>query len=176
MEKNYIAHSGILGMKWGRRRYQNEDGTYTEEGKARRRYEYANATELSDEELRERTNRMNLERNYYEAQSNYSKTMRDMELRRIEASKTSFQKFLEKPAVKKYLDKTLESVIDKTTKAISDSFKKPKEYSNDLARILDKDYSKMTREEMESFGIVDKDGTYNLEKLLKLRDKKNKDD
>ena len=33
----YIAHHGSKGMKWGVRRYQNEDGTYTELGKERRR-------------------------------------------------------------------------------------------------------------------------------------------
>lgn len=32
-----IAHYGTKGQKWGLRRYQNTDGTYTEEGKARRR-------------------------------------------------------------------------------------------------------------------------------------------
>lgn len=32
-----IYHWGILGQRWGQRRFQNEDGTYTEEGKARRR-------------------------------------------------------------------------------------------------------------------------------------------
>lgn len=37
MEKNELTHWGIPKMKWGVRRYQNEDGTYTEEGKARRR-------------------------------------------------------------------------------------------------------------------------------------------
>lgn len=31
----YIAHHGILGQKWGIRRYQNPDGTLTPEGKAR---------------------------------------------------------------------------------------------------------------------------------------------
>lgn len=34
---NELKHHGILGMKWGRRRYQNPDGTYTTEGKLRRR-------------------------------------------------------------------------------------------------------------------------------------------
>lgn len=31
----YIAHHGILGQKWGVRRYQNQDGTLTPEGKSR---------------------------------------------------------------------------------------------------------------------------------------------
>ena len=30
-----LSHSGIKGQKWGMRRYQNEDGTLTEEGKVR---------------------------------------------------------------------------------------------------------------------------------------------
>ena len=37
-EQNYLAHSGIKGQKWGVRRYQNEDGTLTEEGKQRYGY------------------------------------------------------------------------------------------------------------------------------------------
>lgn len=32
-----VLHSGVIGQKWGQRRWQNEDGSYTEEGKARRR-------------------------------------------------------------------------------------------------------------------------------------------
>lgn len=37
MSKAYLVHHGILGQKWGIRRFQNKDGTYTFEGKRRRR-------------------------------------------------------------------------------------------------------------------------------------------
>lgn len=39
---NELTHWGVKGQKWGIRRYQNEDGTLTEEGKKR----YKNNPEL----------------------------------------------------------------------------------------------------------------------------------
>lgn len=118
-----LAHWGIVGMKWGVRRYQNKDGSLTSAGKKRRarleadlkereksikrreREKAANdklaaksaeldereralrgegktrrpntsperkktASEMSDDELRERTNRMMMEAQYYNAQKN----------------------------------------------------------------------------------------------------------
>lgn len=35
MYEMYLAHHGILGMKWGLRRYQNKDGSLTPAGKTR---------------------------------------------------------------------------------------------------------------------------------------------
>ena len=54
-----LYHHGIKGQKWGVRRFQNEDGTLTEEGKAR----YAEYEKQLNEEAREFTNKIAL-RNY----------------------------------------------------------------------------------------------------------------
>jgi GNAT superfamily N-acetyltransferase len=37
MHSDYLSHHGILGQKWGVRRFQNPDGTLTEEGVYHRR-------------------------------------------------------------------------------------------------------------------------------------------
>lgn len=62
-----LYHSGIKGQKWGIRRYQNEDGTLTDAGKARYSKEgkkITDPTKLSDKELNDINRRLGAESQY----------------------------------------------------------------------------------------------------------------
>lgn len=59
-----LYHHGIKGQKWGRRRYQNRDGTLTPAGKKRYGKPSEDISTMSDKELRDKVNRMNLEKRY----------------------------------------------------------------------------------------------------------------
>ena len=72
---NELYHHGILGQKWGIRRYQNKDGTLTSAGKKRKSAISSDAaeaneirkkkvSEMSNVELRKLNDRQNLERQY----------------------------------------------------------------------------------------------------------------
>ena len=56
MDTNELRHHGILGMKWGRRRYQNKDGSLTAAGK--KRYSDSDGHDKSDETPEQKKNRI----------------------------------------------------------------------------------------------------------------------
>ena len=93
MSSNELTHHGIKGMRWGVRRYQNKDGSLTKAGRkkmAKLDKEYSKLTgqnrnrnrnrnaespnarlsKMSDDEIRARINRINLERDYLDLINN----------------------------------------------------------------------------------------------------------
>ena len=53
---NSLEHYGIKGQKWGQRRFQNPDGSYTELGKERRRVGYQESDEKKEKEANANAN------------------------------------------------------------------------------------------------------------------------
>ena len=64
---NYLEHHGILGMKWGIRRYQNEDGSYTSAGKEHRKTLGQHVREYSLKSTKRAIDRSRSNIRYYDA-------------------------------------------------------------------------------------------------------------
>ena len=140
---SYIAHHGIIGMKWGVRRYQNKDGTLTNAGKKRYSPDgdagspapnsgtgkktdtsSKSVSEMSDEELRTRLNRINMEDQYNAAMAkrNPQKNQRVNKLVNDlaeQAVRNFAQKGIEKLIKKVFDDKEIDTITKYDTEDLS---------------------------------------------------------
>lgn len=120
MSNTELRHWGILGMKWGRRRYQNKDGSLTPEGKKR----------YAEEDM--------VDESHVKARAKSAKSMNDQDLQeailRLQREKlysdltkpkvTKGREFVDK-AINKLGDKTLEVAVNKLSdKVINKTFDK----------------------------------------------------
>ena len=132
---NELYHHGIKGQKWGVRRYQNKDGSLTNAGRrraAKLENEYERVTgkkvsklsgghssdkksvrDMTEDELREKTNRLRLEKDYIEAQKNHIQTQQ--QLSALQPKKVNKGKELAEKMIK---DVVAPKVVDLGTKYI----------------------------------------------------------
>lgn len=139
---NSLQHHGVKGQRWGFRRYQNKDGTLTALGRKREKEmsdklksankqlkalqkenetlrknstpASRNTKEMTDEELRQKINRLNMEKQY----SDIYKQLYPEQPKKEHPGKAYAKKFLSESVVpaltnvgKSYLEKTLKKAL-----------------------------------------------------------------
>ena len=132
---DYLVHHGILGMKWGVRRYQNKDGSLTAEGRKRYLNDDGTYNEIAKKEipltaqtnaeLQQTVTRMNLERQY--------RQLSEEERKRNESRVAKILADFAEKAAGRIFDKALSSMLDKAKGGDDDEDEKKSlsDYSKD---------------------------------------------
>lgn len=132
---DYLVHHGILGMKWGVRRYQNKDGSLTAEGRKRYLNDDGTYNEIAKKEipltaqtnaeLQQTVTRMNLEKQY--------RQLSEEERKKNESRVVKVLADFAEKAAGRIFDKALSSMLDKAKSGNDDDDEKKSlsDYSKD---------------------------------------------
>ena len=170
---DYLVHHGILGQKWGVRRYQNPDGSLTSEGKERYGYKT-----MSDSELRDAVNRKRLENRYKELKTGRGTNVsRSIESATGKAGQLAKAQYGDKnPKTKtvnaagnvakdagKIVDKATETKIKADRNKIDTSKLSKEDLQKAINRMeLEKEYEKLSKSEIERGKILTTDALQNI--------------
>ena len=129
-----LYHYGIPGMKWGVRRYRKKDGSLTRAGRKRygddRHEDYKKAHDnksvslMSNQELRERNNRLNAEKQYRELTQKTSVGKKAIKAFTSTAGTIAGVAAAYK-IYKKYADGALDKIGDHVVKGVAKGLSKP---------------------------------------------------
>ena len=212
VKSDELYHHGIKGQKWGIRRFQNKDGSLTKAGLKRRAKLEAElkqlggkkkrgasgqkepeqaprkktVSEMTDDELREHTNRMQLESNYYNAARNLA-TANPVKISKGKRFMNSLMGEVIAPAAKNagkaYIEKLMKDKLGLNEKDPVDRLKKEaeklkatkeiEEYKKQIKNL--KEGKKDDYPEVKTWDDLQKRDTY-FEKLEERRKKQEEDD
>lgn len=111
MNEDYIQHYGVLGMKWGIRRYQKKNGGLTPAGKSRYKYESMSTKRYNRKAAKQREN----EARHEAAAKNSTGGKRERELAKAKVSSEKAKKFEQRAKRSAEHDSNMQNFAEKTS-------------------------------------------------------------
>jgi len=131
MNNNYLVHYGIKGQKWGVRRFQNEDGTLTEEGKQHLGYD-------SNGQLKNRMSKKELRKKEKERKKNEIRSLvKNYQKEMNKASNMTDEADAQWEKVKKERKTLGKTKLSRTINAAKGKSKEAKAYSKEYNKASD---------------------------------------
>lgn len=146
----FLAHHGVKGMKWGVRRYQNEDGSLTAAGKKKISKEYKKASIAGDKALQKKYPSM-----YMKA---YNKAVEKMNASEIEKFNSTQRKkygadFAKRDGYMQDYEKTFNNIFEPLlNKELNSFYVSDKNYQK--ADKLVKDYGMVKWDDLAKFNTA----------------------
>lgn len=111
MNEDYIQHYGVLGMKWGIRRYQKKNGGLTPAGKSRYKYESMSTKRYNRKAAKQREK----EARHEAAAKNSTGGKRERELAKAKVSSEKAKKFEQRAKRSAEHDANMQKIAENTS-------------------------------------------------------------